>query len=298
MLADRIMLAPSVNRKALEKDLEEETPVTVALGVYLNSPKLITEAMQRGSAIHETDAQGYTPLLTAVKTRANRAALFLLENQADVNHANNWGTTSLMFAARRKGNHAMVVELIRRGANVHKKNHFGWDAQMFALLSRDPQIITYLNQHAQRGAPEDLSRNLSLISAVSQHVPRGGAFPAYPGIFNWERPATVEHLIGHGTNVNFQDWEGNTPLIYAANAGNQFATRLLLEAGADPNLRNREGESAIFFAVRNEYLDIVEALLSAGASKHLTNINGQSLWDVGRSRQNSAFYEALKKRLQ
>lgn len=61
-------------------------------------------------------------------------------------------------------------------------------------------------------------------------------------------PATVKLLLDRGSNANFQNRDGRTPLMQAALWGRYKNVRHLLKHGADKNLQDSDGFKAIDFA--------------------------------------------------
>jgi ankyrin repeat protein len=57
-------------------------------------------------------------------------------------------------------------------------------------------------------------------------------------------------LIRAGVNVNLKNLEGVTPLMVAAEVGNEQAIKILLQHNANPNVKNELGETAYDIAVR------------------------------------------------
>ena len=99
----------------------------------------------------------------------------------------------------------------------------------------------------------------------------------------------VKLLINTGAreNLNFQDKDGNTPLLiildgtYVQDKQLQFA-KILLEAGADPNLKNKDGETAldgIEFDPKHQWMKnnvaALKLLLKAGAKVNAQNHLGR-----------------------
>jgi ankyrin repeat protein len=56
----------------------------------------------------------------------------------------------------------------------------------------------------------------------------------------------VEFLINSGADVNMQDVNGLTALMFAVIRGHLESVNLLLDVGADINLRDKYGETALF----------------------------------------------------
>jgi ankyrin repeat protein len=61
---------------------------------------------------------------------------------------------------------------------------------------------------------------------------------------------TVGILLAHGASVDATNDLGESPLMWAAGAGNAEAIRLLLSAAANPALVDRTGHDALFY-IRN-----------------------------------------------
>ncbi|KAJ1323234.1 serine/threonine-protein phosphatase 6 regulatory ankyrin repeat subunit B [Microdochium nivale] len=81
------------------------------------------------------------------------------------------------------------------------------------------------------------------------------------------RLAAVDLLLAHNANVNTQDWEGRTPMHFAAEQGDLELALSLLRTGADCNIANYSGRKALDLAALNGRLDMVYLLLE------LTNVD-------------------------
>lgn len=76
----------------------------------------------------------------------------------------------------------------------------------------------------------------------------------------------VKKIISVSTdNVNVKDLTGNTPLIYAAQNGNEDIVKILIDAGADINAQNIYNNSALVWAATWGRPHIVRILISCGA---------------------------------
>jgi uncharacterized protein len=87
----------------------------------------------------------------------------------------------------------------------------------------------------------------------------------------------VKQLLTNGENVDSQAWyKGKTPLMLAAEAGNNEIVKILINAGADLNLRSRGKNTAMHYAAMNFHADTFHILLLAGANADLINRDYQS----------------------
>lgn len=70
----------------------------------------------------------------------------------------------------------------------------------------------------------------------------------------------VSLLIFHGARVNVTDHQKNTPLHYAAQAGNLQSVRILVNAGARPTTTNQQGETPRSLAESHRHRSVVKFL--------------------------------------
>lgn len=80
-------------------------------------------------------------------------------------------------------------------------------------------------------------------------------------------------------DIDSQDEDGTTPLIYAACFGALQVLRALLEAGANANTQDKSGWTALMWATNNNHEDIVKTLVECGATSNAKSITGCSVFD-------------------
>src|SRR4029434_309752 len=155
-----------------------------------------------------------TPLWTASLNRSAAMVRRLLQAGANPNAALLLGETPLMVAAR-SGNAEVVQQLLTRGANVNARAARGQTALMWAAAQKHPDVVKVLL--ASRGDVEARSESWSQMEAVSPH-----GVPEY----NREIP-----------------YGNNTPLMFAARAGDLESAPLLVAAGRNANREDAGGIS-------------------------------------------------------
>ena len=114
-----------------------------------------------------------------------------------------------------------------------------------------------------------------------------GMTPLYYVCYNHknfkEEMKIARYLIDHGANVNNEDINQLTPLLYATddNYNNLELIKLLVEKGADVNHKDRSGLTPLMKAVCHpQYLDIIKYLIEKGADINTRNIYDESAVNI------------------
>lgn len=89
-------------------------------------------------------------------------------------------------------------------------------------------------------------------------------------------------------NPNTRDNKGRTPLMIAVKAGNDWETKSLLKSGADINLQDYEGWTALMYSIRYQNnIDLVNLLLKNGADTSITNKYGTNALQIAATYSNN-----------
>jgi hypothetical protein len=104
---------------------------------------------------------------------------------------------------------------------------------------------------------------------------------------------TLQRLIGRGADVNAQNNNGWTALIWAARYNNILAIRALLAAGADLSIQTNIGNTALMVAAYNNNTEAIGALLAASADVSTQNNFGDMALMVAANRGNAFAISAL-----
>lgn len=95
-----------------------------------------------------------------------------------------------------------------------------------------------------------------------------------------ERLGEVKEYIKDGLDLNFQDCEGNTPLIYASWEGNCAIIEELVNSGADIDLQNNIGQTPLMIAVLSKKRGAIIKLLNLGANPNIKDRNGNTAFMI------------------
>jgi len=177
----------------------------------------IRHLLANGADINAKTERERTPLSLAAAMRFDMAPLkLLLEKGANPNIASINGQTPLMFAAR-AGNLEAMELLLAKKADPLAVDGNGAVALMGAAASRNAEAVKLLLEHGA-GVNAKTKRNGTAISGAAS---RGAE-------------DVVKLLLEEGAEVNIRDYQGHSPLLFAAMSESMSAAtvRMLLEKGA------------------------------------------------------------------
>ncbi|XP_063406238.1 kinase D-interacting substrate of 220 kDa-like [Mytilus trossulus] len=86
----------------------------------------------------------------------------------------------------------------------------------------------------------------------------------------------LELSLQNGADIDYQDVDGQTALMWAANGGHLEICRLLIDRGCKINITETEysGETALIWAVVRGHLDICRLLIDRGCKIDTTTRDG------------------------
>jgi uncharacterized protein len=215
-----------------------------------------------------------TPLLYAVRDGKLEAAKLLVAAGADVNEVEANDISALLLAI---GNNRVDVArfLIEKGANL---NHADW-------YGRTPlwQAVEVRNMDLDSSSYKNYVENREEILELIQTILERGA---NPNARTKEVPPWRRTMLPLGS-LEWVDFVGMTPFIYAARSADLAVMRLLLKHGADPNITPFGGTTALMAAAginwvvkqtysesNGDFLKAVELLYGLGQDVNAMNSMG------------------------
>ncbi|XP_053423512.1 inversin isoform X3 [Nycticebus coucang] len=201
---------------------------------------------------NKEDQFGRTPLMYCVLADRLDCADALLKAGADVNKTDHSQRTALHLAAQ-KGNYRFMKLLLTRRANWMQKDLEEMTPLHLTTRHRSPKCLALLLKFMAPGEVDTQDRN----KQTALH------WSAY-----YNNPEHVKLLIKHDSNIGIPDVEGKIPLHWAANHKDPSAVhtvRCILDAAPTESLLNwqdYEGRTPLHFAVADGNVTVVDVLTS------------------------------------
>jgi len=184
--------------------------------------------IKNGAMIDARDYAKETPLHYAIKKGHRNLALLLIENEANPNAVNR-DHFSVFYRATRKGDRQVMKLLLKKGADVDTSTRTKWTPLYYTVRNGEAETLKLL-----------------LDNNADPNLCADNQFPPLIEAVYIKSIKKVQLLLKHGANVNVvhAGKDGWTPLLVAADGGNETIVRMLLEAGADDTICLSNGADA------------------------------------------------------
>ena len=191
--------------------------------------------IDHGAPVDAARKDGTNALHSACTTGQSESVRFLVEAGADVGITKPDGNTCLHTAVKGACSKEALQNIIEQGMiNVNAMNKKGETALLLACKSAQPTIVNLLLQNGADPNISDTRRYTSLHAAV------------YGCCAN----ETLQEIINHEVQLDYQDIHGNTALLLACSYRQQESVKILLEAGSNPNIVDNNGDTCLHAGVR------------------------------------------------
>ncbi len=106
---------------------------------------------------------------------------------------------------------------------------------------------------------------------------------------------TVYMLLKKGANGNDVDDAGWSAMHFAASGGQNDVINMLTKFNVDLDLQNGDGWTPLMYAVFNNHESTVKTLLDSGASVNVVLANGLDAMEIAKGKGHSKIMNLLKK---
>ncbi|KAI1384071.1 ankyrin repeat-containing domain protein [Hypoxylon trugodes] len=268
--------------KALMGPAADRVPLYRAITKSAANDATIVEALIRGGAkLDIRNAEGLSPMSSAIRYGPTSLAKIMAESQDDVNAEifEDWSSLRQVFyhgqnitgsgVANQKGhrdrlggwaqlqhafrNHALCLidVLLERGVDLNRRTKDGWTPLTHAAKYDD---LSSLNRLLTR-QPNPADVNLRDGDEKS---------PLWWAVY-WKNISAIQLLAEHGADVDGVCMNESTPLLEAVTEQYDDIVQLLIRLNADVNKEVGNGSTLLIEATKLQSHSIACALLNAGA---------------------------------
>ncbi|GBM77471.1 Ankyrin-3 [Araneus ventricosus] len=224
-----------ITRLLLSKGADPNRPdhfPPLLLAVTNGDREMIEIVIKAGANITQRDAEGYSPIESAIKCKSLDIMETLLEiSKLDINLKGPNGQTLLHHAAV-SGSLEIFKRLIEKGAAINCKDSTGAKPIHIAAREGHQDIVEYF-----------LTEGLD----IDDRGENGWSLLHYTAAGN--QSEICKFFLKNCLNVNVVDAHGCTPLHVAAQMGNADVLHILLHYGAFYDFRNERNETPLDVAM-------------------------------------------------
>lgn len=109
---------------------------------------------------------------------------------------------------------------------------------------------------------------------------------------------TIEFLLKNHMQVDAEDPQHLTPLMVAAQRGQEASVRVLVEHGASIDTRNHWGNTALHFAIVSSCTEVASLLLEYGSDPLLVTRDGYNALDIAKRNGREEIHGLISKALE
>jgi ankyrin repeat protein len=265
-----------LNRGA-DANLKNNNGKTALMFSYKNI-EITKLLMKFGAKVNEIDNAKMSPLMWIILKSANNTenkqtdilniVEFLITQGAEVNLKNEEGWTALMLAQAKFHDINLLKLLVDSGAILNDKSNNNSNA-----------LMCLANAGCREGFDFLISPNLNYDDQINKHeiwyknfIYNRSACDTYQGPIL----RNVIFFLGNGTDIDLQNDEGWTALMFAVMSGNRAAITLLLTNKANVSLINKQGNSVLDIVLNLQDKDIIN-LFAGELQKKLSPEEFQNL---------------------
>lgn len=168
------------------------------------------------------------------------------------------------------------------GANIYHKDNNGNDLLTHYVANNHKEMFDFIKPlFENRKEKEALFYNLAFTevnNSIAQDLLQKGIIN-FTGNEELKKPfkKDEEYIIQHIEGINYQDTDGNTPLMVACANDLPFLASLYIKMGADVNQPNHLGETPLMHAINTQNNQLIEFLIGRGADCNAKTLEGKSV---------------------
>ncbi len=244
----------------------------------------------------EKELEGMNAL--ADKLNQQRKVIFdaLLKHGADVNQKNQDERTPIFLCSSED----YVKWLKEAGADLFAEDKDGNNPLLYSVINNKDNVIASFKNEYQHVENETLNKIFYQLafSEVETHYQQellqNGIINYVKDEIDIESFRKDKDAIFNVKGINYQDEDGNSPLLVACANDLPFLASLYLKLGADINLKNNNDETPIMHAIATGNDRMVDYLIDKGADLNVCTKDGKTVLEFAQEVENKHILEKVR----
>ena len=259
---DEISIASHISGSTIDVNcilVNDITPLMIASSC--GHTETVDVLLQAGANVHNTDSDGYSPLVYAITGRKSLQVIEqLLKAGAQPNVFINGQSIADKVREEGREDICKLLEQLNVLNTIQKQKEEEQQLQQLQQLQFSGRLAISIIEAANKGNIE-----------------------------------VVKLLLKENADVNIQDKNGVTALMLASLNGHTHVVELLLKENADVNIKNKQGMTALNLASLKGHTHVVELLLKDNANVNIQDKNGVTALMLASLKGHTQIVELLLK---
>lgn len=256
------------------------------------NPKLYDFCIAHGAKIAEEKNHDGANALLLVSSfiKDHHFVSYFTSKGIDLHSTDTYGNGIFSYAAK-KGNMSFMNWLIDQGVAYKKSNNKGGNAMIFA------------SKGTRRTSNSlDFFQYLEKLGITPYTITKDGTTPLHALAYKSKDLKVLEYFISKGIDVNKQDKDGKSALVYSIANKNNDVLKFLLQQGADLSVKDTKGNNLGYYLFKSysskkqENFDQKLALLiENGFDFKKPQDNGDTLYHLAVDKHDILLLEKISK---
>lgn len=236
----------------------------------------------------------------ASKLKEERETIYksLVNAGANVNTVNEDNRSAIFFANGKD----YANWLINDGADLYIEDKDGNNPLIYAVLNNKKELIEVLKEKYTNDKNETIDNIFYQLafapvdSHMQQSLLEKGVISYVSNEIDMEKLKEKDSTF-NVKGINYQNEDGNSPLLVACASNLPFLASLYIRLGADINIKNSNDETPLMHAIGTGNVQLVEFLIDKGADATAQTKDGKTILEFAEEVQNKEILEKVKIKL-
>jgi ankyrin repeat protein len=243
----------------------------------------------------EAELNDMTNLADKLKEERKQIYQSLIDNGAKVDVVNEDGRSAIFFVNTKES----ASWLKQDGANLYLEDNDGNNPLVYAVLNNKQDLIGYLKEvytSDKNETVENIFYQLSFApvdSHMQQSLLENGIWNYISNEIDTEKLKEKDSTF-NVQGINYQNEDGNSPLLVACANELPFLVSLYIRLGADVNIKNNNDETPLMHAISTGNAHMVEYLVDKGADVQAQTKHGKTVLEFAEEIDNKQILEKVK----